>query len=94
MSAVGLEGHACFAFNAHPVWEIPLLLFEMLKVSCEGVGKNRWEVLLEASEVRHTKHNHRKLVNLFTQTTALSNSVKLRHAMWGHPRRAGHGGEV
>ena len=29
-----------------------------------------------------------------TRTTALSNSMKLSHAMWGHPRRAGHGGEV
>ena len=29
-----------------------------------------------------------------TRTTALSNSVKLSHALWGHPRRAGHGGEV
>ena len=25
---------------------------------------------------------------------SLSNSVKLSHAMWGHPRQAGHGGEV
>ena len=28
-----------------------------------------------------------KLVNPITQTTALSNSVKLTHAVWGHPRR-------
>ena len=28
------------------------------------------------------------------RTTALSNSMKLSHAMWGHPRRMGHGGEV
>ena len=34
------------------------------------------------------------LVNLITWTTALSNSMKLRHAVWGHPRRVGHGGEV
>ena len=40
MSAGGLEAHACFAFNAHPVWEVPLLLFEMLKVLCEGVEKS------------------------------------------------------
>ena len=31
---------------------------------------------------------------LLTRTTALSNSMKLSHAVWGHPRRAGHGGEV
>ena len=29
-----------------------------------------------------------------TRTTALSNSMKLSHAVWGHPRRAGDGGEV
>ena len=40
------------------------------------------------------KHNHRKLANLITQTTALSNSMKLSHAVWGHPRQMGHGGEV
>ena len=28
------------------------------------------------------------------RTTALSNSVKLSHAVWGHPRWSGHGGEV
>ena len=28
------------------------------------------------------------------RTTALSNSMKLSHAVWGHPRRAGHGGEI
>ena len=48
----------------------------------------------EASEGRHTNHNHRKLANLITQTTALSNSMKLSHAVWGHPRQAGRGGEV
>ena len=28
------------------------------------------------------------------RTTALSKSVKLSHAVWGHPRQIGHGGEV
>ena len=27
-----------------------------------------------------------------TQIIALSNSMKLSHALWGHPRRTGHGG--
>ena len=35
-----------------------------------------------------------QLANLITRTTALSNSMKLGHAVWGHPRRTGHGGEV
>ena len=39
-------------------------------------------------------HIHRKLANLITRTTALSNSVKLSHAMWGHPKWMGHGREV
>ena len=37
---------------------------------------------------------HRKITNLITWTTALSNSMKLSHALWGHPRWVGHGGEV
>ena len=36
----------------------------------------------------------RKLTNLITWSTALSNSGKLSHAMWGHSRWMGHGGEV
>ena len=31
-------------------------------------------------------HNHSKLVNLITWTTALSKAMNLSHAMWGHPR--------
>ena len=55
----------------------------------------RWQVLREGIR-RQTdwNHNQRKLTNLITQTTALSNSMKLSHAMWGHPRRTSHGGEV
>ena len=40
------------------------------------------------------KHNHRQLANLITGATALSDSMKLSHAGWGHPRWTGHGGEV
>ena len=55
----------------------------------------RWYVLREGIRRQtHWNHNHRKLTNLITWTTALSNSMKLSHAMWGHPRRTGHGGEV
>ena len=39
-------------------------------------------------------YNQIKLANLITWTTALFNSMKLSHAMWGHPGWAGHGGEV
>ena len=39
-------------------------------------------------------HNHRQLANLITWATALSNAVKLSHAVWGYPRPMGRGGEV
>ena len=54
----------------------------MKRYSTSKVRENqvRWEVLQEASEGRHTNHNHRKLVNLITWTTALSNSMKLSQA--------------
>ena len=39
-------------------------------------------------------HNHRQLAKLITRTTALSNSMKLSHVVWGHSRWTGHGGEV
>ena len=42
----------------------------------------------------YRNHNRRQLANLITWTTALSNSMKLSHAMWGHPGRMGHGREV
>jgi len=43
----------------------------------------------KALEGRHTKNNHRKLVNVITQTTASSNSMKLSHGMWGPPKTGG-----
>ena len=55
----------------------------------------RWYVLREGIRGQTDwNHNHRKLANLITWTTALSNSVKLGHTLWGHPRRTSHGWEV
>ena len=39
-------------------------------------------------------HNLKNLANLVTWTVALSNSMKVSHAMWCHPGWVGHGGEV
>ena len=50
--------------------------------SCQTVG-----VTLKPYSQKTRQSNH-------TRTTALSNSMKLRHAMWSHPRRGCHGGEV
>ena len=55
----------------------------------------RWYVLREGIRGQtHWNHNHTKLANLTTWTTALSKSMKQSHAEWGHPRWEGHGGEV
>ena len=56
---------------------------------CKMVGAERGH-----QRADRRNHNHRQLANLITWTTALCNSVKLTHAVWGHPRRRGHGGEV
>ena len=53
MSEVGLEGHTCIALNAHPIWETPPLLFEVLKLSCERVRKKRGSII---PTVPHRKH--------------------------------------
>ena len=54
----------------------------------------RWLALREGIRGQPKgNHNHRKLANLITWTTALSNSVKLSHAEKGHPRWTGHGGK-
>ena len=37
--------------------------------------------------VSNTVNSHRKLANLIIWTTALSNSIKLSHAMWGQDGR-------
>ena len=50
------------------------------------VGVQRANPLKPYSE-KTNQSNH-------TRTTALSNSMKLSHALWGHPRQAGHGGEI
>ena len=51
-------------------------------------------VVKRASKGRHTKTIIRETSQSDHRTTAVSNSMKLSHAMWGHPRRSGHGGEV
>ena len=49
-------------------------------------GHQRADTLKPQSQ-KTSQSNH-------TRTTALSNSMKLSHAVWGHPRQPGHGGEV
>ena len=44
-------------------------------------------VTLKTLSQKTSQSNH-------TRTTAFSNSMKLSHAVWGHPRWVGHGGEV
>ena len=77
-------------------------LYTLYDSSCEEIphvqGKrkpSKRSALREGIRGQTDKNDdHGQLANLITRTTALSNSMKLSHAMWGHPRRAGHGGAV
>ena len=68
--------------------EIPLIQGKRNPSKMEGGarGHQRAHTLKPYSQ-KTSQSNH-------TRTTALSNSVKLSHALWGYPRWAGHGGEV
>ena len=71
-------------------------IFLVVMYGCESWTLKKaehWRI--DAFELRCWKsHIHRQLANLITWTTALSNWMKLSHAVWGHPRWEGHGGEV
>ena len=81
----GKEQQLCFAGAA-------VKRYPMTKVRETQI--RQWVLRESIRGQTHQNHNHGKLANLITQTTALSNSRKLSHAVWGHPRRTGHGGEV
>ena len=49
-------------------------------------GHQRADIMKPYSQ-KTSQSNH-------TRTTALSNSMKLSHNLWGHPRWEGHGGKV
>ena len=65
--------------------------------SCEEIphvqGKRNPSKMV-GTERRHQRTDRLKPQSKTTGTTALSNSMKLSHVMWGHPRGEDHGGEV
>ena len=75
-------------FPGAAVKRYPMPKVRETQVKWVGVvrGHQRADTLKPYSQ-KSSQSNH-------TRTTALSNSMKLSHAMWGHPRWAGHGGEV
>ena len=82
----GKEEQLCFAGAA---WEeIPHAQGKRNPSKMVGVarGHQRADTLKPYSQ-KTSQSNH-------TRTTASSNSMKLSHALWGHPRWAGHGIEV
>ena len=68
--------------------EVPLIQGKRHPSKMVGVarGHQRADTLKPYSQ-KISQSNH-------TRTTALSNSMQLSHAVWGHPRCAGHGGEA
>ena len=68
--------------------EIPLVQVKRNPGKMIGVARGHQRAdTLKAYSQKTSQSNH-------TRTTALSNSMKLSQAVWGHPRQAGHGGEV
>ena len=68
--------------------EIPLLQGKRNPCKKVGVvrGHQRADTLKPYSQ-KTSQFDH-------TRTTALSNSMNLGHAMWGHSKQMGHGGEI
>ena len=68
--------------------EIPLVQGKKNPSKTVGVarGHQRADTLKPYSQ-KTSQSNH-------TRTIALSNSMNLSHALWGHPRWVGHGGQV
>ena len=82
----GKEQQLCFAGAARE--EIPHVQGKRNPSKMGGVarGHQRADTLKPYSQ-KTSQSNH-------TRTTALSKSMKLSHAMWGHSGQMGHGGEV
>ena len=88
----GKEQWLCFAGVAVLCWsnceEIAHVQGKRNPSKMVGVARgHQREDTLKPYSQKTSQSNH-------TRTTALSNSMKLSHALWGHPRRVGHGGEV
>ena len=84
--AQGKEQGLCFAGAAVKRYPRPKVRETQVKMVGVAKGHQRADTLKPYSQ-KISQSNH-------SRTTALSNSVKLSHALWGHPRLAGHGGEV
>ena len=68
--------------------EIPLVQGKRNPSKMVSVARgHQKEDTLKSYSQKTSQSNH-------TRTTALSNSMKPSHALWGHPRWTGHGGDV
>ena len=85
--------------------EIPLIPGKGQWLCCAGAAMKRNPMSKRnASKMVGVARRHQRADRLRPQTqttrksdhrtTALSNSMKLSHAPWGHPSWTGHGGEV
>ena len=71
---------------------------EMVKCNTDSMDMslNKLQGIVKAGKpgVLQSKGLSRIFSNTTVQKHQLSNSMKLSHALWGHPRWEGHGGEV
>ena len=82
----GKEQQLCFAGAAMKRYPMPKVKRYPSKRVSVARGHQRADTLKPYSQ-KTSQSNH-------TRTTALSNSMKLSHALWGNPRQKGHGGEA
>ena len=77
-----------FSFFSVTGWGIPYIQSKRNPSKMVGVARgHRRADTLKPYAQKTSQSNH-------TRTTALSNSMKLSHAMWGHTGQVGLGGEV
>ena len=80
-----ISGSAALSWSSHK--EIKYVQGKRNPSKMEGTGRgDQGADRLKPQSQKTSQSDHR--------TTAFPNSMKLSHAMWGHPRQTGHGGEV
>ena len=80
-----ISGSAALSWSSHE--EITYVQGKRNPSKTEGTGRgDQGADRLKPQSQKTSQSDHR--------TTAFPNSMKLSHAVWGHPRQTGHGGEV
>ena len=99
------RSYSMFKVRSSSSEEMPLIQGKEQQLCFAGAAMKRYPKSKNPNKMVGVARGHQRADTLkpysqetcqsnHTRTTALSNSMKLSHALWGHPRHAGHGGEV